>query len=418
MTDHRSLAARFGTPLYVYDLDDVAAAHDALRAALPDPCELFYAFKANPHPDVARALREGPDRACGAEISSTGELAAARAAGYPTSSCLYTGPGKTRAELAEAVAGGVRLFSAESETDLRRIGAAADEHHVVVDCLLRVNSTASGSATGVRMTGVPSRFGIDAETLPDLLPRLLGVPGTRVIGAHFFPLSNADDEQSLVDEFRRTVEVAARLRDEAGLPLRFLDLGGGFAAPYGVPGDRPGYPKLRAELEEALDLHLPDWRGGQPRLAFESGRHLVGGSGALVSEVIDVKHSRGQTFVVLDVGINAFGGLSGLGRLLPTSVRPVESGRGSMVATLTGPLCTPGDLLGRDLTLPELAVGDVVTIPNAGAYGLTASLLRFLGRQAAAEVVVRGDTVVSVSRLEHHRDYTVAGPSAHPPASP
>ncbi|QQQ78207.1 alanine racemase [Saccharothrix sp. 6-C] len=418
MTDHRSLAARFGTPLYVYDLDDVAAAHGALRAALPDPCELFYAFKANPHPDVARALREGGGRACGAEISSTGELAAARAAGYPTSSCLYTGPGKTRAELAEAVAGGVRLFSAESETDLRRIGAAADERQVVVDCLLRVNSPASAAATGLRMTGVPSRFGIDAETLPDALPRLLDVPGTRVIGAHFFPLSNADDEQSLVDEFRRTVEVAARLRDDAGLPLRFLDLGGGFAAPYGVPGERPAYPKLRAELEDALDLHLPGWREGRPRLAFESGRHLVGGSGSLVAEVLDVKHSRGQVFVVLDAGINAFGGLSGLGRLLPASVRPVGGGRGSVVATLTGPLCTPGDLLGRDLTLPDLAVGDVVAIPNAGAYGLTASLVRFLGREAPAEVVVRGDTVVSVSRLDHRREYAVTGPSTPGGAQP
>ncbi|NJP66741.1 type III PLP-dependent enzyme [Streptomyces spiramenti] len=396
------LAERFGTPLYVYDLDRVAAARRALFDALPEEFDLFYALKANPHPDVARALREGPGRACRAEISSTGELRAALTAGYRADECLYTGPGKTAAELHEAIGLGVRMFSVESAGDLRHIGAAATAHDTVARCLLRVNSPSASATTGARMTGTPSQFGIDAETLPELMPELSSVPGTRLVGAHFFPLSNASDEAALTAEFEHTLALAAELRDTVGLPLEFLDIGGGFSVPYGVPGERAVYDKLRTSLEAALDLHLPEWRAGSPRLACESGRYLVGDSGQLLCGVVNTKVSRGRTFVILDGGINVFGGMSGLGRLLPVSVE-LDGGTADERGSLVGPLCTPGDLLGREIPLPSLAEGDLVTVPNAGAYGPSASLLSFLGRPSPREVALRDDEVVSVSRLEHGR---------------
>jgi diaminopimelate decarboxylase len=398
------LAARFGTPLYVYDLDRVAAARRRLFAALPPGFDVFYAVKANPHPQVARALRDGPAPACRAEISSVGELDAALAAGFAAGECLYTGPGKTGAELADAIGRGVRLFSVESPTDLRRIGAVADRYAAVVDCLLRVNATASGSSTGIRMMGRPSQFGIDVETLPAVLPELRAVRGTRLVGAHFFTMSNATDESDLLAEFERVVELAATLADEVGMPLELLDLGGGFAAPYAVPGEPVRYEKLRTDLERMLDLHLPRWRAGRPRLACESGRYLVADCGSLLCGVVNVKRGRGQTFVILDAGINAIGGLSGLGRLLPMAVR-LDGPEPTEAASLVGPLCTPGDLLGRDVQVPVLDSGDVVTVPNVGAYGVTASLVSFLSRPAPTEVVVRGGAVVSVSRLEHRRVY-------------
>ena len=233
------LAARHGTPLYVYDLDRVAAARRDLYACLPEGFTLFYALKANPHPDVVRALREGEGPACRAEISSTGELSAALEAGYTGADCLYTGPGKTRGELTEAIGRGVRLFSTESLTDLEHIGAAAFAQGVVADCLLRVNSASASATTSIRMTGTPSQFGFDSETLADAAPALTRVPGARVAGAHFFPLSNAKDEDSLIAEFRHTIGLAAEIERRLGLRFRFLDIGGGFAAPYAVRGERP-----------------------------------------------------------------------------------------------------------------------------------------------------------------------------------
>lgn len=412
-------AAAYGTPRYVYDLDDVTAARDALLAQLPDEFDVFYALKANPHPDVAAAVRAGAEDRVRAEISSVGELRAALAAGYAADRAMYTGPGKTRDELDEAVGRGVRLFSVESPGDLRHVGAAALRHGVVAECLLRINTTESGASTGVRMMGKPSQFGLDAETLPELMPVLTSVPGTRVIGAHFFTMSNAREEDGLLDEYARVVELVARLAAEDGLPLEFLDIGGGFASPYAVPGERAEYRKLRAGLEQLLDLHLPRWRAGTPNLSCESGRYLVGGSGALVSRVVNVKQSRGRGFVILDAGINAVGGLSGLGRLLPMAAE-VEAGQASTTASLVGPLCTPGDTLGRDVALPDLAAGDTVTIPNVGAYGATASLLGFLGRPAPVEVAVRGGRVVSASRLELGRTAVrpAAGAASTAQASP
>ncbi|MGW7362783.1 type III PLP-dependent enzyme [Streptomyces sp. NPDC054841] len=392
--------------MYVYDLDRVVAARDSLVAALPDGFEVYYALKANPHPDVARALHEGPGHGCRAEISSSGELSAALAAGFSAAECLYTGPGKTGTELNEAIQRGVRMFSVESLSDARHVGLAASRHGTVADCLLRINAPAAGASTGIRMMGKASQFGIDSETLPETMHQLTAVPGTRIVGAHFYTMSNAADEAALIREFESAIALAARLESELGLPLEFLDIGGGFAAPYAAPGARAEYPRLRSELERILDGCLPRWRTGSLRLAVESGRHLVAESGCLLVRVVNIKAGRGRTFVILDAGINALGGLSGIGRLLPVAVR-LDGCEQSLVATLAGPLCTPGDTLGHNVDLPELQVGDIIAIPNTGAYGVTASLLAFLGRQAPCEVVVQGGEVVSVSRLDYQRSYSV-----------
>ncbi|MFD5424735.1 type III PLP-dependent enzyme [Streptomyces sp. NPDC127084] len=406
---HTALAERFGTPLYLYDLDEVAAARAELLDALPEGALLYYALKANPHPDVARTLR-GDDGRCRAEISSSGELHAALEAGFDAAHCLYTGPGKTTAELGQALDLGVRTFSTDSVSDVRRVGRAAAERGLTADCVLRVNAvnTATGGATtGIRMTGRPSQFGFDSEDLPAALPELRAVEGARLAGLHFFPLSNAKDEANLIAEFRHTVAAAVRLADDLDLPLDLLDLGGGFAAPYGVPGRRGSYPALRGELEAMLDAHLPRRRTGGPVIAFESGRYLTSCAGTLLLGVSNVKTGRGRTHVILDGGINVFGGMSGLGRLLPTHVEPTATtapdDAPTVTAGLVGPLCTPGDVLGRDLPLPALRPDDVITVPNAGAYGPTASLLAFLGRPAPTEVALRDGEIVSATRIDYRR---------------
>src|SRR5580692_2690553 len=140
MFTNRELADRFGTPLYVYDTDRVAASHRDLRRSLPAGSVIFYSFKANPHPEIARAMRESGEVPCRAELCSAGELAAALEAGFDAGECLYTGPGKTTAELAHAIDQGVRLFSIESLNDLRRAGAVASRAGVTADCLLRINN--------------------------------------------------------------------------------------------------------------------------------------------------------------------------------------------------------------------------------------------------------------------------------------
>ncbi|GAA3028188.1 type III PLP-dependent enzyme [Actinokineospora globicatena] len=402
MNGFRELVSRYGSPLYVYDLDEVDAAAVALRGALPESALLYYSLKANPHVLVARALHAS---GCRAEISSAGELQAALAAGFAPAECLYSGPGKSSEEVAGAVAAGVRQFSVESAVDYRRVAATAQRAGVTAQCLLRVNPPTARGRGGLRMSGVASQFGLDAEQLVADSGRFAPLPGARIIGLHFFSLSNAKDADAIAAEAVANIELAARLRVEADVDLRVLDLGGGFAAPYAEPGHRVDYTGLRSRLAAALDDHLPDWRLGAPRVAFESGRYLAGGCGSLVTTVVDVKRSRDRVFAVLDTGINHLGGLAGLGRLLPVSARAITGAGGEPHGrtTLVGPLCTPADQLAREAEMPALSEGDLLVVPNTGAYGLTASLLGFLGRPVAAEVVLRGGIAVEASRLELRR---------------
>ncbi|MFD0350553.1 type III PLP-dependent enzyme [Kitasatospora aburaviensis] len=354
---------RYGSPLYVYDLDRVALAAADLRAALPERARLYYSLKANPHPELVRALRLA---GCRPEICSTGELAAALAAGFDGADCLYGGPGKTARELREALAAGVRTFSVESPADLRRVGAEARAHGVTARCLLRINGTGAGAGVGLRMTGGASQFGHDiADGLPDLAE--FTVDGVELCGLHFFPLTNAADPAGLLAEAVASIRTAAALEAHWGLPLRMLDLGGGFACPYAAPGERPRYHALREPLTAALDEHLPGWQG-RLELAFESGRYLVGDSGRLICTVTEVKESRGTTYGVLDSGINHLGGLSGVGRLpslraeplrvaAPSSAAsssppapassPADGTAGTRRVALVGPLCTPADVISR-----------------------------------------------------------------------
>jgi diaminopimelate decarboxylase len=410
VTGNRRLAERFGTPLYIYDLDRVVAAYQDLQDSLPAGTIIFYSLKANPHPDIARALRVVDGwPSCRAEVSSEGELAVAVEAGFASEDCLYTGPGKTESELANAISAGVRNYSVESLTDLERVGRVACRFGVVPDCLLRINAVGAEAAASIRVMGTPSQFGVDSETLGEQLPILCAVPGTRLVGAHFHALSNAADESSLIGEFVRNIAIAARLHRELGLPMQILDIGGGFAAPYAVPGDRPVYGRLKDALESTLDAHFPHWRSGDPQILCESGRYLVGDCGELVSSVTNLKDSRGRRFMILDAGINILGGMAGLGRLMPMAARLDEHrfGADTEAVTLVGPLCTPGDILGQNVQVSALRPGDTLTVPNVGAYGATASLLLFLSRPAPYEVVMRGGEIVTVSQLRVRRAYGV-----------
>lgn len=409
------LVAAYGSPLYVYDLAAVDQAARDLFATLPGGAVLYYSLKANPHPRVAERLRLA---GCAAEISSTGELAAALDAGYPAGACLYTGPGKTAVEVDAAILAGVRTFSVESAVDLARVDDAAARHRADVGVLLRVNGGGPVGA-GLRMTGTASQFGFDEQEL--LRTGLPVRPGrVRVTGLHLFALTGARDEDQLISSTVESVATAARVAGALGLPLDVLDLGGGFAAPFATEGPRPAYPRFAAAVAAALDAHLPAWRDGTPRLAFESGRHLTAAAGTLLTTVLDVKQSRGRTFAVLDAGVNVLGGMSGLGRLLPMAAGLTDHAAGldetpaagtpdGAAADLVGPLCTPLDVLGRAV-VTSARPGDVLAIPNVGAYGLTAGLTGFLSRPAAAEVLVDGGVVVEATRLQTRR-VPVPGPA-------
>ncbi|MFG1776403.1 type III PLP-dependent enzyme [Micromonospora sp. NPDC049048] len=397
------------TPAYLYDTDELARSYAALRAALPGPAELFYSLKANPHPTVVADLTAA---GCRAEVCSPGELRVALAAGCDPAEILYTGPGKRDVDLAEAVRAGVGLFSVDSPYGLDQLDRVAREHDVEVRALVRINDDSPAPGQGLTMTGVASQFGADVRWVLDR-PDLFG-PRRNVspVGFHLYMGSNVDGEDALVAQFTQSVDTVRRLAAATGTQPELIDLGGGFGAPFARAGGRPDLPKLADRLTALLADAFPGWPERGPGVAFESGRYLVGTCGTLVTRVLDVKRSQGATVVVLESGIHHLGGMSGLRRLPPIvpDLLTVDAAAGAPVpgTIVTGPLCTPLDTWARAAALPPLVPGQLVAVPNVGAYGLYASLVAFLAHPMPVEVTVAGGRITGVTRLELTR-HTVIG---------
>lgn len=391
-----ALTTRFNTPLYIYDLTRVRTAYSALTAILPQPSRVYYSLKANPHPDVVSCLI---GCGCLGEISSPAELQIALNAGANVTDCLYTGPGKTDEELVFALERGVNLFSVESLAEMARIAAAAEQTSARPACLLRISLPGSAHG-GLRMSGGPSQFGID----PVHLNFLGDKTPIDIVGLHFFSASNTRRQEDLVGMLQAAISTATQIQRAFRLNLERLDLGGGFAAPY---ARLDGFTEYTLEFSDhvraMLDSAFSEWRSGYPQIFFEAGRFLVAGAGELLTTVVDVKTSRGKKYAILDAGINHLGGMSGLGRIMPNDIEPELISRPTCSlqdeVDLVGNLCSPADVLGRSIKL-DLRAGDVIKVPNVGAYGLTASLIGFLSRPIPTEVIIDGDKFVSATALE------------------
>ncbi|MGK5543252.1 type III PLP-dependent enzyme [Streptomyces sp. URMC 127] len=390
--------ARIPTPAYVYDVAEVRRNHDALRAALPAGAGLYYSLKANAHPSLLTVLRE---RGAHPEVCSTGELDAALGAGWAAADVLYTGPGKRDEELSYALRLGVRQFSVDSPYAIDQLDRLAGGAGAAAQCLLRVNDDQPVPGQGLAMTGVASQFGADTRWVLDEPERFASRPHAEVTGLHLYMGTNLGDVGALLGQFARSLTTAKTLTKvlaEHGVRIRVLDLGGGFGAPFAAEGERIDLTALRPGLTALLDEELPGRHEDGTRVVFESGRYLVGTAGVLLAAVLDVKRSHGKDVVVLESGINHLGGMSGLRRLPALNPRLVPGGAEDdgerepvLDALVAGPLCTPLDTWARSAKLPALRPGDLLAVPNVGAYGLSASLVAFLGHPLPAEAVIDSD---------------------------
>ncbi|GAA1824860.1 type III PLP-dependent enzyme [Planosporangium flavigriseum] len=376
---------------YVYDLDVAHRTVDAVRAALPPGALLLYAVKANSHPGVVAALARHVD---GLEVASGGELELA--AGTGASTIVFGGPAKTDAELSAAVAAGA-LVHAESLLELRRLAAVAGGDRAgagagdrCVRVALRVNRAGVDLAGSHRMTGVPTQFGIDEAALGDAVALVRELPALRLVGFGLHAVSNNLDAVAhaayVADALDWSVAAARRL----GVPLEYVNVGGGLGLDYA--GDkRFDLDALRAGL---AGMRVP--RG--VTLAFEPGRFLVASAGWYAAEVLDLKRTHGRWFAVLRGGTHHFRLPAAWGYSHPAVVVPVEDWpypferpevRDAHV-DVVGELCTPRDVLARELRVDRLRVGDVLVFGNTGGYGWDISHRDFL-RHPYPQIVLIGE---------------------------
>jgi diaminopimelate decarboxylase len=256
---------------------------------------------------------------------------------------------------------------------------------------IRVNPDFAVKGSGMRMGGGPQQFGIDVEMVPSLLEYLAG-HDLDVLGFHVFAGSQNLRAEVICEAQRRTVELALVLAKASPWPVRYLNLGGGFGIPYferDEPLDLAAIAANLAQLlEEQIRPNLPE-----ARTVIELGRYIVGECGVYVTRVLDRKESRGQVYLVVDGGMHHQLAASGnfgqaIRRNYPLAVGTRMDQPADNLVNVVGCLCTPLDLLGDKVNLPEADIGDLVVVFQAGAYGLTASPTAFLGHPAPVEVLV------------------------------
>lgn len=382
------LADRVGsTPFFAYDRRLITARVDLLRRTLPAEIHLSYAIKANPMPAVVQHLSALVD---GLDVASAKEMQVALDTPTPSNNISFAGPGKTAAELRQAVAAGVTI-EMESETEMRRVAEIGAQLGVRPRVAVRVNPDFELKGSGMRMGGGAQQFGVDAERVPAMV-REAGALHLDFLGFHIFAGSQNLRADILSDAQRKTVALAVQLAEATGEELRYLNIGGGFGIPY-TERDQPlDLSAIGANLH-ALMAEVVRPRLGNTKIAIELGRYIVGEAGVYITRVVDKKESRGRTFLVVDGGLHHQLAASGnFGQVIRRNYPVVIANRLESTAlekaTVVGCLCTPLDLLGDDLILPKAEIGDLVAVFMAGAYGLTASPTAFLSHPHPLEVLV------------------------------
>ena len=381
------LAARAGqTPFYAYDRALLRVRVAELRAALPKAIKLHYAMKANPMPALVGFMAGLVD---GIDVASAGELKVALDAGADPAEVSFAGPGKRDVELRQAVASGV-LVNVESARELPVLARASQELGRPARVAVRVNPDFELKGSGMKMGGGPKQFGVDVEVVPELLSQIAEL-GLAFEGFHLFAGSQNLRADSICEAQQKSYELALRLSAHARLPVKFLNLGGGFGIPY-FPGEQwldiaPIGAKLAALCERAA-REMP-----QAHIVIELGRYLVGAAGIYVTRVVDRKVSRGQVYLVTDGGLNHQLAASGnFGQVVrknyPTAIGNRMAAPGSEAVSVVGPLCTPLDLLADRMELPAAQIGDLVVLFQSGAYGASASPQAFLGHPQVSEILV------------------------------
>ena len=391
-----SLAARHGTPLYVVDSAAVRTRVASVRALLPEGIRLHYAIKANPLPELLRFLATQVD---GFDIASGGELALALDAGHRGAQLGFAGPGKRDAELAAAIDAGA-VIHVESAGELARLAALARTAGQSARAALRINPDFELRRAGMRMGGGAQVFGIDAEKVPAVLAAWPA--NLTFAGFHIYAGSQNLDGGQVAEALRRSHALCTELAAWAPVadahlvaqatPLRVFNLGGGFGIPY-FAGEQPlDTAPVRAALADIARDHAA--RFPETVLVLELGRYLVGEAGVFLTQVIDRKRSRGRDFLVCDGGMHQHLAASGnfgqvIRRDYPVWLARDMAARGDTTFTVCGPLCTPLDVLAREVMLPaDVGPGDILAIGQSGAYGASASPAGFLSHPPAGQLLV------------------------------
>jgi diaminopimelate decarboxylase len=359
-----------------------------LREALPGDVKVYYAVKANPHHGLLRELGSLYD---GVDIASQGEMIRALEAGVPAARMSFAGPGKAIEELRFAIGREIGTISVESEREIEHIRGICAQLQKEARILLRVNPPFELARSGMKMGGGPKQFGIDSERIQALWQELRREQWVRCQGLHVFAGSQNLSAEAIVRAFQDILEYAVSLTASTGIPIRTLNLGGGFGIPYFANDADLDLQRVGKGLAELLEINRRKLSGTEFKI--ELGRFIVGECGLYICQVLYRKTSRGEVFLVVNGGMHHHLAASGnfgqslVRRPMAMTVANRLNGPQEKV-NVVGPLCTPLDTFGMGVELPRADEGDLIAIMNSGAYGFSSSPLGFLSHNPPREVLL------------------------------
>lgn len=383
------------TPFYIYSANTIRQNFKRLRECLRG-FQILYSFKANPNLRICRILL---DLGAGADVSSAGELDAALRVGYGRDNIFFVGPGKTEQELRFAVSEGIHAVVVESTYELQLLDKIAHDEGKSIRALLRIN-TLEEPISPEMMVGGPSKFGFDEENVVEEI-RKIKLGNVSIEGIHVYSASQVLNESFIARHIDYVAHLALRLAEEVGFDLNCVDFGGGFGVPYGDE-KRLDLEPISNAASKARELLLREHEGC--RLIFEVGRYIVAESGIFVTRVLRVKQSRGKCFLITDGGMNHFSRPVLMRVSHPISILNKMDSPPVKVCNVAGPICTPIDVSGKDILLPEPEPGDIIGIFNAGAYGYSMSLVNFMSLGWPAEIMI-DEGKIEIIRRSHPASY-------------
>jgi len=389
------LAAMYGTPLFVYSKAAMLSALAAYQRGFAGRnARVHYAMKANSSLAVLQVFAQA---GCGFDIVSAGELDRVIAAGGNPAWVIFSGVGKTRAEMRRALEVGILCFNVESEAELEVLNEVAQSLGQRARISIRVNPNVDAKTHPYISTGLKgNKFGVAHERALAVYQRAASLPGLEVVGIDCHIGSQITTTSPYLDAMDRVLDLVQAI-EAAGIPLRHIDFGGGLGIDYN--GDTPpAADALWAQLLAKLDA-----RGyGQRELMIEPGRSLVGNAGVCLSEVQYLKPGKQKNFCIIDAAMNDLprpAMYEAFHQIVPLRL---NSAAPETVYDVVGPVCESGDWLGRDRAL-RVQGGDLLAVLSAGAYCMSMSS-NYNTRGRAAEVLVDGTQAHLIRRRESHAD--------------
>ncbi|MBU5336388.1 diaminopimelate decarboxylase family protein [Intestinibacter bartlettii] len=402
----KDLMDKYKRPFYIYDEKIIANQIQKLRTNFPE-FEFLYSIKTNPNKDVIKFISKNN---IGSDAASKNEVFKSIDAGIPKEKIIYSAAGKTKQDIEETY--DKCIITADSYHELEMINEVAKEHNIVLRVGVRINSNYAIEGGDI----LPSKFGIDEESLLSHKEFIDSLENIKICGIHVHLKSQILNYETLYNYYKDVLKLAVFCVEEMGFDMDYVNFGGGLGIAYSQRENELEIDSLGQKCKELINGFKEKLNC---RLIIESGRFIVCQSGTYVTYVIDKKVSRGANYVIVANGYNGFhkpalaemvmsyadGPLEKIHSVEPMftsydayEVKVLNESQEKEKVTVCGNLCTAADLIGKNLVLPKVEIGDIIAITNAGSYGFTLSPVLFSSHDIPYEIYLNSNNEVFISK--------------------